>query len=542
MKQNKVALLSFILIVGLLLGINYTLFNSEHSENKIFYDIESFKQTRTGLPEKHDTVCLVAVGDIMLSRYVAQKVKEHTNPGYPFANISQFLQGGDITFGNLENPITPGRDIKVPEMILRADPCMASALKGAGFDILSLANNHLPDFGPRGVLDTMQYLENAGINHAGAGKYEEAYEPRYIEANSLRLAFLAFTDPDIAPACYSANDSAGTAALDAEKMNIAITKAAKNADFTVVYLHVGTEYALEPDKNQIYYSRLAIDAGADLVLGSHPHVAQSVEIYKGKYILHSLGNFIFDQLWSQETRESVIARICINKKGIERIEFLPVYINDDTQPAILNGWAGLEVIKKLELHLHPESIPVWDSDKETFVAMEQYVLSTDNALQEYRITHKQQYDLDNDGIPEEYVLKNGRLTVKEGPNIAWQSPEDWWIEDFFIGDATNNGKPELNLSVWKEGSFGPYKPFWVKEEDTSVKNHLFIFQFEKNEFKPVWQSSNLDCPIRHAALIDLNGDGENELVVKEGSYTDPKKYEITLWKWNGWGFSKIEYK
>ena len=542
MKQNKVALLSFILIVGLLLGINYTLFNSRHSGNKFFYDIESFKRTRMRLSEKHDPVCLVAVGDIMLSRYVAQKIREHANPGYPLANVGQFLQGGDVTFGNLENPITPGRDIKVPEMILRADPYMASALKDAGFDILSLANNHLPDFGARGVLDTMQHLEDADIKHIGAGKCEEAYTPKYIEINGLKLAFLAFTDPDIAPACYSANDSAGTAALDAEKMNIAIAKAAKNADFTVVYLHVGTEYAPKPDKNQIYYSRLAIDAGADLVLGSHPHVVQSIEIYKGRYILHSLGNFIFDQLWSRETREGVIASIYINKKGIERIEFLPVYINDDTQPIALTGRAGLEVVKKLGLHLYPESIPVWDIDKKAFIATEQYVLSTDNAFQGYRIAQSQQHDLDNNGKPEEYILKDGRLTVKEGPDIIWQSPVSWWVDYFFIGDATNNGKSVLNLSVWKEGSFGPYKPFWVKEEDTGVKNHLFIFQFEKNEFKPVWQSSNLDCPIRHATLIDLNGDGENELVVREGTYANPQKCEITLWKWNGWGFSKIEYK
>ena len=541
MKRIKAVLLSFILIAGLLLGINYTLFNSGHRTHEIFYDIESFKQARMRLPEKHDPVYLVAVGDIMLSRYVAQKIREHANPGYPFVNVGQFLRNGDITFGNLENPITPGRDIKIPEMILRADPCMASALKDTGFNILSLANNHLPDFGAQGVLDTIQYLDDEGIKHIGAGRCEEAYEPRYIEINGLKLAFLAFTDPAIAPVCYSADNSTGTAALNAEKMNIAIAKAAKNADFTAVYLHVGTEYAPEPDKNQIHYSRLAIDAGADLVLGSHPHVVQNVEIYKGKYILHSLGNFIFDQLWSRETREGVIAGIYMGEKGVERIEFLPIYINDNTQPTVLKGQAGLEVIKRLGLHLYPEYIPIWDSDKKTFMDMEQYVLSIDDTPQEYRITRSLQYDLDGDGGPEEYILKDGCLTIKEGLNIIWQSPGDWWVDYFFIGDATNNGKSELNLSVWKEGSFGPYKPFWVKEEDTSVKNHLFIFRFEEDKLKPVWQSSNLDCPIRSAALIDLNGDGENELVVREGSYTDPNKCEVTLWKWKGWGFSKIEY-
>lgn len=166
----------------------------------------------------------------------------------------------------------------------------------------------------------------------------------------------------------------------------------------------------------------------------------------------------------------------------------------------------------------------------------------DSVYREYRITRSQQCDLDGNGKPEEYVLKDGHLTVKEDSNIIWQSPEDWWVDYFFIGDSTNDGRPKLNLSVWKEGSFGPYKPFWIKDEDTSVKNHLFIFQLEKNKFKPVWQSSNLDCPMLHATLMDLNGDGEKELVVREGSYTDPKKCEVTIWKWDGWGFSKIEYK
>jgi len=93
--------------------------------------------------------------------------------------------------------------------------------------------------------------------------------------------------------------------------------------------------------------------------------------------------------------------------------------------------------------------------------------------------------------------------------------------------------------VWKEGSFGPHKTFWVAEDDPSVKNHLFIFKLENGNFKPVWQSSNLDHPNYWVALVDLNGDGENELVATESSYTNPGVKEVTLWKWNGWGFSRI---
>ena len=115
------------------------------------------------------------------------------------------------------------------------------------------------------------------------------------------------------------------------------------------------------------------------------------------------------------------------------------------------------------------------------------------------------------------------------------------MDDFFLGDSDNNSIPELNLLVWKAGSFGPHKPFWVTEEDYSVKNHLFIFKLVEGVIKPVWQSSNLDRPNYEAGLADLDGDGTNELVVVEGEYDDPGVREAGVWRWNGWGFSKISY-
>ena len=160
-------------------------------------------------------------------------------------------------------------------------------------------------------------------------------------------------------------------------------------------------------------------------------------------------------------------------------------------------------------------------------------------LSGYRLLQSQRCDLDGDGITEEYTLRDGVVTVQAGSRLLWQSPENWWVDYFFLGDADNDGLPELNLLVWKEGSFGPHRPFWVEGEDTAVKNHFFIFRLAKGQIKPAWQSSNLDCPIYWAALADLDGNGENELVVLEGSYTDPGKRRVTIWQWNGWGFSRM---
>lgn len=161
------------------------------------------------------------------------------------------------------------------------------------------------------------------------------------------------------------------------------------------------------------------------------------------------------------------------------------------------------------------------------------------AVPKFRLVQTENFDLDGDGTVEQIALKDGKITIQADSQIVWQSQDNWWIDFFFLGDANNDGALELNLIVWKEGSFGPNKPFWIEEEDTEVKNHLFIFKLEQGHIKPVWQSSNLDSPNYWGEIIDMDGDGENELLTIEGSYTDSRKSEVTMWKWNGWGFSRI---
>lgn len=168
-----------------------------------------------------------------------------------------------------------------------------------------------------------------------------------------------------------------------------------------------------------------------------------------------------------------------------------------------------------------------------------YVLSIPNPLPEYRLVKTMCTDIDKDGLAENYSLKNGVITVHTGSTKTWQSPDEWWVDDFIIGDANNDGISDLNLLVWKVGSFGPRRPFWITGEDISIKNHLFIFDLTGDNFKPVWQSSNLDRPNYGSVLYDINGDGKNELVVSEGEYTVSGKRRVSVWQWNGWGFSMV---
>ncbi len=480
----------------------------------------------------------------MLSRGVAGEIKKNgDDPGHPFAKIKNHLNSGDIVFGNLENPVTPGREIMMPERVLRADPGTVTGLQKAGFTVLSLANNHTHDFGTQGLLDTFSYLEQAGLEYAGAGKTEnEAFAATYIEAKGYRLAFLAFCDHILLPeTCLAEADRPGVAYFDRDKMRDAIRKAREKADIVVVSMHAGSEYEPAPDLAQTRFAHLAVDAGADLVLGHHPHVLQRVEEYKGKHIFYSLGNFIFDQQWSRTTRESLLAKIFIDTEGVKKIECLPVYINDQNQPQLLEGNKAERVLKALDLNLEAVAIPAWDHENRVFKESARYVFYARKSLLAFRLNKERQYDLDRDGNPEVYILRDGKLKVTENSRLIWQSQDDWWVDDFFLGDSDNDGKPELNLLVWKSGSFGPHKPFWVTKEDFSVKNHLFIYKLVEGAFKPVWQSSNLDRPNYEVFLADLDGDGKNELLVVEGDYNNPGVRETGIWKWNGWGFSKILY-
>ncbi|MDP2586893.1 MAG: CapA family protein [Candidatus Komeilibacteria bacterium] len=350
MKKSRVI---SIIIAVLAVSAGY-LFFSQQKQLKIFSAQQSITVDQTvvesqePLPELPKEVSLVAVGDIMLSRVVGQKMVKN-GYDYPFAKLTDFLSDADLTFGNLETAITPGRRVETGEFMFRADAESATALKRAGFDIVSLANNHSPNFGAKGLEDTFKYLNDAGVKYVGAGNnQEEANQPVYLTTNGLTLAFLAYNDDDVVPAGYEAGQSrAGTAFMRIEAMQQAVTAAKAETDFVIVSMHSGTEYVSKGNSSQIAFARGAIDAGAELVIGHHPHVVQNVEKYNGKYIFYSLGNFIFDQMWSQETREGLAVKIFFNRDGVDKISLHPVLISDYSQPALITDNSGQSILKRL---------------------------------------------------------------------------------------------------------------------------------------------------------------------------------------------------
>ena len=233
--------------------------NSQTQGEKEFLDFLSQKKK---LPRLLEEVSLVAVGDISFSRGVERVVRKQNDINYPFLKIQDYLGSADLVFGNLETPITPGPEIPDFEMIFRSNPGTEQALQQAGFSILSLANNHTPNFGEKGLKDTFNFLENAGIEYIGAGQNEqEAYQPVYIEKKGIKFAFLAYNDTDVVPAYYEASvNRAGTAFMRIDKMTKAVKEAKQKADFVIVSMHSGTEYINKPNDSQVNFAHAAIDA------------------------------------------------------------------------------------------------------------------------------------------------------------------------------------------------------------------------------------------------------------------------------------------
>ncbi len=301
-----------------------------------------------------EQVSVIVLGDIMLSRGVAQKIKTK-DIDYPFLKMKDFLKQGDIVFGNLEAPITPGREIKTYEMVFRANPGIEQALKDAGITTLGLANNHIMNFGAKGLTDTLKYLSGAGLGFVGAGNNtSEAQKPVIILSHGLTFAFLAFNEATFTPLNYEAQAKRpGVAFMKIPAMVKAVKEAKQKANFVIVSMHAGKEYTALATQFQKTFAHAAIDAGAEVVVGTHPHVVQNMEQYKGKYIFYSLGNFIFEQMWSKATRQGLVVKLMFSQEGVKDVEFLPVVIENFAQPRPLEGKEREKVLARLKFPLPP---------------------------------------------------------------------------------------------------------------------------------------------------------------------------------------------
>jgi len=280
-------------------------------------------------------VLIAAVGDVMLARNVGDRIRSKDDPKAPFLKTAEILESADISFCNLESPFCCQELPPQEGIIFGAEPETIDGLKYAGFDIVSLANNHFGDQEVAGMYFTLSHLNNNGIEYVGAGENEvRAREPKIIERNGVKFAFLGYDDTRSGRhnGYRATAEKPGVARLTEGNLAQDIREARKMAHVVIVSFHWGVEYEESPTERQKILAHLAIDSGASLVLGHHPHVIQPLEEYKDGYIFYSLGNFVFDQMWSDETRNGLIARIFFERGKITKVEMIEVIICDYHQP------------------------------------------------------------------------------------------------------------------------------------------------------------------------------------------------------------------
>lgn len=303
---------------------------------------------------------LAAVGDVMLGRGLDRTIAAQ-GTAYPFARVRDILRKTDLAFANLECVLGAGGQPRAKRAVLRAHPSAAAALSDAGFTLLDLANNHSLDFGDVALSETLDILSSAGLAIVGAGrKSDDAYRPVFIERGGITFAFVAYS----VNAEESLSLPAGTVALATPKSVAAgVSAAHRRADFTVALFHWGFEDAHEPTDRQVEYAHLAIDSGAQLVIGSHPHVLQPLEAYHDGIIAYSLGNFVFDSE-ELDRRRSVILRATVRRNRAPELELVPIVLVDGrpqpADPAQARGIAdllqGLSQPRGIRLRARPDGV------------------------------------------------------------------------------------------------------------------------------------------------------------------------------------------
>ena len=317
---------------------------------------------------------LVAGGDILLDRGVARTIKIlGKGVDFPFAGgtasitsryccssfgwnlprtvrtdttgaVRRLVHGADVAIANFENPAPNNFAYHTKGTVFSADPRLIDGLRNAGIDYVSLANNHIRDAGAQGVLDTIANLDKRGIAHSGAGaNLAAARRPSILRAGGVRVAILAYDT--IAKGYAATSTRVGSAQLSAAAVRADVAAARRaGADVVIVFPHWGTEYDPTPFAGQQRLAHACIDAGADLVIGNHAHWAGAIETYKGKPIWYALGNFVFDQTWSEPTMEGITLELTFRGADLVQVRMRPHVILDKAQPNFMDPTGSGRVV------------------------------------------------------------------------------------------------------------------------------------------------------------------------------------------------------
>lgn len=490
---------------------------------------------RDGRPLGADepVVELIAVGDVLPGRGVA-------GVEAPLAAVTPWLQAADLALGNLEAVLVAQEPRPAPGQeayLLWAPPTTVTGLAGAGFDLLGLANNHSLDAGPAGLEESAAHLLHAGITPLGAGPGDAAYEPVFREAGGLRLAFLAFNavsvpDPERQHLAGLASGAWRPARWDEPRALAAVQSARVQSDAVIVSLHWGYEHNTRPDPAQLRIANQLVAAGATLVLGHHPHVAQPLAVHAGTpatAVAFSLGNLLFDQEVG-DAREGLALRAFFDTAGLRALQALPLAAGP--RPHLL----AAEEAEALLARVAPPPARCFFSCSDAGCQKDgppeeqrtqPHHSGGEAALLGGGLFWSGEIDLTGDGRPERVRRAAEQVTVYEGGaagQAVWQSPAEWRVVDVALGDPNDDGRSELLLALQREDGAG------------HTHSQPYIVGYRGGAYRLLWGGRAVVAPILEVELGDVDGDGVQELAVleaREGGAT------LALWRWQGWTFSLV---
>lgn len=461
---------------------------------------------------------LVLVGDVMIGRHVAEQTARH-GAGHPFGGVAGLIRGADLAFGNLESPLT-----KAPRVVhtydLTADPDRVSLLTEAGFDLLSVANNHATDHGREGLAETCRTLERAGIAPVSGGPNEKAAgAPVIREVRGVRVAFLAFEG--LGAALPAGEEVPGVASLEPlPRAEQAVRVARELADWVVVSVHWGVEYAPLPTPAQRQIAQRLADAGADVVTGHHPHVLQPLAWLQGKdrdrptLVAYSLGNFLFDQDFSFETTSSAALHLVLGENRFLAVGATPIRI----QAGAVQEAAPEEGSSILA--------PLLADEKDALPWM------AFDPLEEGRYGQYWLADLAKPtvvgGSPIWGLRYRGGLRLYAGGNLAWRSEPGSQVSAWATADLDGDGADELVVSQWVAGGY---------------QICAWALGVESLPGAPIWGRQIACRPLAHPLVAitpgDLEGDGAEELLVQvpgAGRPAGAPPAHLETWRWSSQGF------
>lgn len=295
-------------------------------------NIRGLKSDLEAEQQKGEIYTILAGGDIMMDRGVKGKIKKlGKDYNFSFDLIRDDLDKVGYVFANLEGSISDvGADTGKPYSF-RFEPEVADALAMGGIDGVSLANNHMLDWGRQSLCETTKHLDRVDIDYVGGGCDSETAERALIkEFGNTTVGFLAYTE--FYQGAHAVSDRPGMSEWDLKKIEERIQELKNNVDIVMVSMHWGAEYKDRATGAQVELGQQFIDMGADVIIGHHPHVDQEIERYGDGWIIYSLGNFIFDQSWSENTMEGLLADIQIQNGRVYDVVPIPIQLNENYQP------------------------------------------------------------------------------------------------------------------------------------------------------------------------------------------------------------------